>query len=61
MPTNRVSLSIAQPSHLVSEYDMRLAAKKTISPAATDAHGTIVESIVAVSPTRTDCIVTVVS
>lgn len=61
MPTNRVSISVAQPSHLVSAYDVRLAAKKTIAPGATDVHGTILESIVAVSAIRTDCIVTVVT
>jgi hypothetical protein len=61
VPTTRVPITIAQPSDLISIYDVRLAAKKTIVPGATDAHGTAVESVVAVTATRTDAIIRVVT
>lgn len=44
MPTTRVVITIAQPQDFCSEEDVRLQAKKVVTPAATDAHGTRIVS-----------------
>lgn len=40
-----VTITVPMSSDLVDLHDVRLAAKKTLTPGATDAHGTAVESI----------------
>ncbi|RAZ34818.1 hypothetical protein [Microbacterium sp. SMR1] len=40
MPINRVEITVDVPVGFASTYDARLAAKKTLIPAATDVHGT---------------------
>lgn len=39
MPTQTVKITIAQPQHLIDYDAVKLAAKKTIIPGATDSHG----------------------